>query len=262
MSWLVGTPIELYRFTRGPETWLLSTGRRRITLGTDNFDPDYVKRENIRSTGDKGREKIVITMANDHPIVAAYAGGVPGFPTTVSILRTNDNGATVQYIWSGRVVTNEFVGNEGKLNCEPISTTLKRLGLRRPYQVLCPLVLYDPNSCRAVDVTSAATVTAISGTVITVAISDFGVDLAGRFAGGKMRFGPNIYFVQDYQIVSGAHIVSLSGPALGLTVGSAVTLSRGCSHDTIGCTSFSNLDNYGGYPYMPQRNPFGLNPII
>lgn len=262
MSWLVGTPIELYRFTRGPNTWLLSTGRRRITLGSDNYDPDYVKRENIRSTGDKGREKIVITMANDHPLVAAYAGGIPGFPTNVSILRTDDNGATVKYIWSGRVVTNEFVGSEGKLNCEPISTTLKRLGLRRPYQVLCPLVLYDPNSCRAVDVQTDATITEIDGNNLIIDSTDGTTFFNGRFAGGKLRFGGQVYFVQDYTVGSGVRTLFLAQPINGLVVGSVVSLSRGCTHDVSGCGGFANLDNYGGFPYMPQRNPFGLNPII
>ena len=42
------------------------------------------------------------------------------------------------------------------------------------------------------------------------------------------------------------------------SVGPMATVYPGCSHNTTDCdTVFDNLDNYGGFPYLPSENPFG-----
>lgn len=259
MSWFSGKPVEMYRFQRGAETWLVTTARRPVTVNSETYLPAYVERDNIRSSGDKGREKTTIMMDSTHPMIQPYAAGPPAAPTTVLILRAESDDGTFRFVWGGRIITADVGPAKAKINCEPISTTLRRLGLRRPYQVLCDLVLYDPNSCRATEVKVDATVTLIGGK--TVSISVAGSPSEGLYAGGKIYFGTLLYFILEHH-TSGGNTLVLAGPPAGLTVGAAIQISRGCPHDTIGCISFNNLDNYGGFPYMPQRNPFGLNPII
>jgi hypothetical protein len=49
----------------------------------------------------------------------------------------------------------------------------------------------------------------------------------------------------------------------GIAVGQAVTLYPGCDHTTTTCDGkFSNLNNYGGFPHIPTKNPFGGSPIF
>jgi hypothetical protein len=60
---------------------------------------------------------------------------------------------------------------------------------------------------------------------------------------------------------SGAAI-TLSSGASDIPVGAAVSLFPGCDHSAATCAAkFSNAANYGGFPYMPTKNPFGGDPI-
>lgn len=264
MSWFAGKPVEVYRWQRGPELWFVTTSKTEVTVNAEVFLPAYIKRENIRSTGDKGREQINVTMSKDHPLVQPYAAGSPNYPTTVTILRADSDTGEYRFVWAGRVTSAEFQKNEVKMRCEPISTTLRRLGLRRPYQVLCPLVLYDQDSCRAQPVRHPANVVAVNGKILSMNIP--GVWVVGAFSGGKIIKGSAVYFVLEHTVDdSGGLFLTLSAPPTDIQASDLVDVVRGCSHDLnggTGCPSFNNLDNYGGYPYMPQRNPFGLNPIV
>jgi hypothetical protein len=48
----------------------------------------------------------------------------------------------------------------------------------------------------------------------------------------------------------------------GLAAGTTVTLFPGCDHTLATCSGkFSNTANYGGFPFMPTKNPFGGDPI-
>jgi hypothetical protein len=58
-------------------------------------------------------------------------------------------------------------------------------------------------------------------------------------------------------------IVSESGSSVELlypvdiAVSTNVVLTVGCDHSTSTCASrFNNLDNYGGFPFIPSKNPF------
>ena len=44
----------------------------------------------------------------------------------------------------------------------------------------------------------------------------------------------------------------------GLSAGEAMTAFAGCRRIRQVCnTKFSNIENFGGFPYIPIRNPFG-----
>ena len=50
--------------------------------------------------------------------------------------------------------------------------------------------------------------------------------------------------------------VELLSPA-AIESGTPVLLTVGCDHSTQTCASrFGNLDNYGGFPAIPSKNPF------
>jgi hypothetical protein len=51
--------------------------------------------------------------------------------------------------------------------------------------------------------------------------------------------------------------LTLSYPFAGLGVGDTVTLRKGCDHSFATCKAkFSNGERYGGFPIVPDKNPF------
>ncbi len=49
----------------------------------------------------------------------------------------------------------------------------------------------------------------------------------------------------------------------GLAVGVPVSVYPGCDHTLATCSAkFGNVARYGGFPYFPQKNPFGGDPIF
>ena len=52
-------------------------------------------------------------------------------------------------------------------------------------------------------------------------------------------------------------MLTLSRAVPGLLTGAAITLYPGCDHTRATCAAkFANLDNFGGFPWIPTRNPF------
>ena len=50
--------------------------------------------------------------------------------------------------------------------------------------------------------------------------------------------------------------VELLNP-VAIAPGTEVLLTVGCDHSTATCAArFNNLDNYGGFPAIPSKNPF------
>jgi hypothetical protein len=49
---------------------------------------------------------------------------------------------------------------------------------------------------------------------------------------------------------------------VGLAIGDEVTVSPGCAHTQAVCNDvYSNGENYGGFPFMPRKNPFDGTPV-
>jgi uncharacterized phage protein (TIGR02218 family) len=105
---------------------------------------------------------------------------------------------------------------------------------------------------------SVATVTGISGLVLSVdALAD------KPYAGGFVEWvdgdgNAERRFIRDF---SGTDL-TLTQPFQGIAVDDEVTVSPGCDHTMATCDEvYDNLPNYGGFPFIPQKNPFGGNPV-
>ncbi|AEY69557.1 tail assembly protein [Burkholderia phage vB_BceS_AH2] len=254
-----GRPIELYEFKRGTQIWRFCTARKNTIFNGNVFQPTYIKRDNLRSTSANGRQALNVTVAATNPIPVSYIGGMPAQVTTLTIYRQHVGEPEVGQVWGGRIVNVEFSGDEAVLKCEPIGTALRRIGLRASYQVLCRHALFGPH-CQALDNRISGNVAQVIGQNVTVG----GFTLppqAKYFAGGTMRHGDDAWLIVEQNGV----VLTLSQPPIGLKSGDAISLSAGCDHTAYGengCKKFNNLDNFGGYPFMPKRNPFGNNPIV
>jgi len=255
------SPVELYEFRRGGTAWRYTSGAQDASYASYAYVAVPMKRGSIEQTGEIGRAGLRITLARDVEIAQAFIATPPSEVTLLTIYRQHRNDPETVAVWMGRVLNVEWRGSEVELNCEPVYTSLQRIGLRRLYQRNCPHVLYG-TACGASAVVfrGAGTVTSINGTSLNIpAAAGFSV---GHFAGGYATWAANGITEKRMIVSHSADAITLSAVPPGLAIGDAIYLYPGCDHTLNTCGSkFSNSANFGGFPFIPTKNPFGGSPI-
>lgn len=257
-------PIETYDFVRNGEHW-------RYTSSDEDFLPTPgelfrsvpIKRGRIMSTQDIGKTSLKIRISRRAEVVDQYIATSPTDIIKMTLTRYHAGDvANPAITFTGRIINVKFMENEVEIIIQPIFSALKRPGLRRVYQATCPHVLYG-TSCRAAAATFSTTqvLSDVSGNSITSAGFIRAVDPtydAAYYAGGYVEFLINTHterrFITAYDNASGT--LTLNLPFTDLVAGNSVKAFAGCNHSRGDCNGkFNNLLNFGGFPFIPQKNP-------
>ena len=261
-----GRPIEVYVFQQGNQTWRYTSADTDIidTSGIPDLSGTWkstaIERSNIENNQDVSRGPIRISIPRTETFVQQYIQFSPTDVATLKIYRfhefdTSPPADKYTVIWTGRVLNVAFKKLRADIRCEHILTSLKRPGLRRFYQTTCPFVLYGTN-CKA-DLDSFKLVTNASATTnITITSPDFALQPDQYYTGGFINFvggtGIEKRFITDHV----DQVITVDLP-ISISIGIQITAYPGCNHLLDTCINkFSNEENYGGFPYIPQKNPF------
>ena len=251
-----GNPVELYLFTRGALRWPYTSANEEFVLSGETYAPTSLRRENIVEEQDVAKSELRLTVARDFPVATEYiqAPKTELMSLTVYRIHRDDTDEETAVIWKGRVLGVEWEGSTASILCEPIFTSLKRPGLRRKYQLQCPHALYG-TSCKVSDASylDVATVTSVLNNTVTAAIYATRPD--GYYDGGYVVYDNT----EKRFIVS--HVgdtITLASVIFDLVGGEQLDTYPGCAHNLDDCRNkFSNVLNYGGWPYIPGKNPMG-----
>jgi len=253
-----GHPLLLFRFSLGESQWLYTSADHVVAMGEDEYQPIYIKGGRIVRCGDARKSTLEIEVAAQNPVALVFLPGWIGGLMLVTVYRHHYEDADFSVQWKGRVVSCKWAGSVATLSCDSAFTLFRRAGLRRNYQPGCPHVLFGPGCTVNADLHRvAATVTAVSGNALTIA--ELGAWAAGYFTGGMLRFG------SDYRMITGhvGNAITTLDAVPNLVEGSAVELWPGCARDMATChDKFNNLDNFGGLPFLPRKNPFSGDALV
>ena len=258
-----GSPVELYEFVRGASTYLYTSQAVDFVYQTRTYSASSLSRSSAEQTNEVGRSNLRITAPRDLAAIAESIQVPPANIMTVTLRRIHRGDTDAVVVWVGRVLNIDWRGDEAEIRCEPVYTSLRRLGLRRHYQRNCPFALYDTD-CRADPSLHRTTdqVSAING--FTVSVPAAAGIAAGQLDGGFASwtsFGGGA--VQRMIVTHSGADVQLMAPPFGLIVGATILLHDGCDRTLAVCDSlFANTINYGGFPFIPLRNPFDGNPLF
>lgn len=256
-----GQPVELIRCAYENLEWLYTTADVKIVVGAEEYTPEPAMRSAFEDSDEPEKDSFTITLPRDNPVADLFRVSPPGGIVSITVLRDHYGENDWQVYRSGRVINSVLKGNSAELTCESVFTSLQRTGLRQKYQRACPHVLYGTRC----GVNKAAhletfTVDSVSGTSI---ICSAAIGFADNwFAGGVMVYTNSLNGATERRSirssVNATGELVLSTFPFGLSSGVSASVYPGCRHTLSDCSSkFSNIDNYGGMPYIPtEANPF------
>lgn len=244
-------PAELFQFSGGVEAYYAS-GQETVAWNGVDYLADWILHSDLEQSDELNKQELEISVRASSPVAQAYVEDIPAVSVNVRVYRYLYGVADFRLAWAGRITKPVFSSenDECVLYCEPIFTMLKRAGLRRNYQIICPYSLYD---ARCGVNRSLYTRRLIVADMQAGRMRLEGAATGGYYTGGILRFGARYRLITDD---SGGWI-QLAGSVPGLAPGGFVDVSAGCAKSLSTCGGkFGNHLNFGGFPYIPLKNPF------
>lgn len=274
-----GRPYFLYHFAEGAQAWRFTSragdwtspaGAIEAESGKLIWAASSVAHGSILQSSDPRRVDLSVSFPLSDPFARRYLGPRGRIATTLTIFRGHEQVPTeVVAHWKGRIVSASVAGQVITLRCESLFTALRRDGIRARYQRLCRHALYA-GGCRLDIEAHLVTVTATARSGLTLTVTEATAWPTGWFRGGVLRHRGLMGFITGH--VGSA--ITLAGrlPELEVAIDNAaetgevaipVDLAPGCDLRPETCLAkFDNLLNYGGFPDIPGRNPFGGGSIL
>ena len=252
----MGTPVELYEFTQGSSRWYYTTAADGFVRAGRTYKASPIVRGRVKQSGDVFKNSLSLSFPRLDEFARQFIGFAPEAVTTVTILRGHAGDPSNEFVvyWKGRVVGGKASGNVIDVECESIFTSIKRVGLRARFELGCRHSLYSVRCgvARGLYKASGTLLYAGSGVVVSMAVAALKPD--GYYTGGLLLTSGG---ASRFILVHTGASLTMSRPVEDLVSGSSADIFAGCDHLRGTClTKFNNIRNFGGFPYIPQRNPF------
>ena len=259
-----GKPIELYRFSLGTTTVLLTNSGAVQTFQSQQYLPAAITRSSPTYSPEKVGSELTIELAigeqNAAPVADAFIRQPPAGLSRVVLFRVHPTGSVTW--WRGFVVSSSEDQRTVSLLCRPFGDIVTKTAPRRGFGVLCQHVLFD-GGCKLSEANFAQVVSVIAVSADRTQITVSGLSAPQvRYDGGTLSRTGGLE--RGLIIGEAAGVITLRYPLAGVNVGDTVEVVEGCRHDLTDCTAFANTINFGGFPYTPLgRNPFarGLDKV-
>jgi uncharacterized phage protein (TIGR02218 family) len=257
MSEVFPSEVELYAFEGASATFRLTPHEFDVKIDAHLYERCPIERSALAIGAEAAKSALELRLPADHALVRHLLhASITGETTAVWLRVARKDALSGSWSitgtrWMGRVLGVEVADDAARIRCESAQVSLKSIGLRRLYSRACSHVLYS-TACGAVPITASATVSEVSGRSV-VLDGVVPATVANMLAGGWLQTPEGA----RHMIVSeGIFNVELLYP-VQIAAGTSVTLTAGCDHSTATCASrFDNLANYGGFPFIPAKNPF------
>ena len=261
-----GQPVELLEIQYGEaddQVVRTTSGDRDVTVAGKLYRAFTTSRDSFDDEGNPDDSKqLSIKVPRDHPFIQAFDQGE--FPGMIAVrikrLHLNDPDLGTFNMWSGRLVGVSFDPPWMTLGCEKIATSLARTGCRIRYMRQCPHTLYMPRCWVDKQVHKYTTIPFnVSSNKAEVTIGGVPSPDPKYYIGGMLVLNG----VSRFIIAQSGSVLTLSRPLLALDTNTPVDLYPGCDRLAATCQSkFNNLDNYGGFDFIPPKGPFQGTSIV
>src|SRR5574343_2015925 len=138
-----GEPVELHEFRLGATTaWRYASGALEVEYLGNTYTPVAISRGNLAGSDEAARSRLEITAPRDIEVASLFIATSPLEVVSYTLFRDHAGEGAWRTEWKGRITNAALSGEAITFSAESIFTSLLRPGLRRPYQLGCPHVLY------------------------------------------------------------------------------------------------------------------------
>lgn len=264
-------PIEIYEFSYGTRSWRYCTGGENVVIAGRYCQARSIRRKAFTRTDNvlKGGLKVQVEIEshigqlaldnlNEHVLHFKLYRGDLSHPEERHLM------------YVGKMVSYNLDELSVELDIEPPTSIGNHLGFTPKYQRMCRHRLYT-RACgmKKLDWTFKFTVPAMFNpekpTQIPIfrsytGIYDDGLHFyrnASVLYNGQYRNVLKTTVLYKTFGVGTTYELTLSSPIEGLDVGEEFELIYGCTQTRAHCHDvFGNVDNYGGFDFIPTKNPF------
>jgi len=256
--------VELFQINYAGEDYLLTSAATAQEHNGETYEPAPIGRGGTQVKSELSKSNLDVRIGLGHALADAVLSNWSETQASLTIFRVRTSGT--ETVWKGRLASVKPDAAAVVMTFESIYTSLRRPGLRARFQKPCRHPLYG-RGCflNPEDFAVAATLSAISGRVLTVPAASGQAD--GWYSGGMVRAPDGSL---SYVSAHTGSSLTLNRVSTGLLsafasegAGTAITLYPGCPHTYAACRDkFDNDDNFGGFLYIPTKNPMGGSSIV
>lgn len=262
----MATQTELYRFSEQGSAlkWFYTSGNEPVNYLAEDYVPQKISRTEVTIKSELAKANLEIQVPLTNPAALQWLADGGERIVTLTIYE-RDKGGTFIVVWKGRLKAVVPGMNAIKLKMESIFSSLRRIGIRGKYQRSCRHALYgrgctlDPETFAVV-----GSLTAADNTVLTVTEAALQAD--GYYTGGMIRAPDGTLSYVTRHVGDAITIQRLSYALYDAIAGGfpvAVTIYPGCDRSRGTCwQKFNNGLNYGGFDFVPRKNPMGGSSIV
>ena len=248
--------VELYAFEGASGSFRLTPHEFDVEIGGRRYEHCPLERSALALGAEAAKSALEVKLPPDHALVRHLLQATLTGETTAVRLRIarRDAWGDAWWLsgtrWMGRVLGVEVADDSARIRCESAQVSLKRIGLRRLYSRACSHVLYSA-ACGATPILATAEVIRSEGRQVELA--RLPPEVAGMLAGGWLQTPAGARHMIVSESTAGVELLY----PVPLAPQTLVDLVAGCDHSVSTCAArFDNLANYGGFPFIPTKNPF------
>lgn len=252
-------PIELYTIQLGSTSWTYTSGAVEVVVSGTTYAPLAISRGSHDQSQEDQDQQLEVRLPASAPVCRHFIASVPGESVLITIERMQrlDVGEVRMVMYAGVVssVSFESGGEIAVLSVVTAQSAFSKAVPRDVYSATCNHVLFDAR-CSLLEASWRVTkeVLAISGNVLT--IDGLNAQADGYYTPGFIELTGSS---RDFRVIL-AHAGNLATVALPFgtsPLGELVRVYAGCDHSSLTCQAkFNNLINFGGFPFVPTKNPF------
>jgi len=271
-----GSPYFLYEFnTNNSKVYYFAAHSESIFWDNKEWKPLPIKHGEVKQSTDMSKNSTSITIPLNTEFSQLFKGWTPENVVTVNIRRGHFGEPDTLIYWKGRVSSSKLKDFLLELQVESIFTSLRSSGVRARFQRNCRHSLYA-KGCNVdkQEFVVNGKLESVNGLQLTIPEASSKAD--GWFDNGIITFpdgtlrmvllhiGSIITIGREARYVADNFSEAGYGLSYGMLYGGIpVKLYPGCNKTISTCKNkFNNLDNQGGFKWIPSKNPMAGSSII